>query len=52
MNEMRDIAAQVKPLADAALRRAKAALAQLKPPALFEVAAAETRFAGLIGATV
>jgi beta-N-acetylhexosaminidase len=52
MEEMTEIAEAAKPLAGAALRRADAALALLKPPGPFDVAAAEARLAGLIGAFV
>jgi beta-N-acetylhexosaminidase len=52
MEEMTEIAEAAKPLAGAALRRADAALALLKPPGAFDVAAAEARLAGLIGAFV
>jgi beta-N-acetylhexosaminidase len=50
MDEMTEIAREAKPLAGAALRRANAALALLKPPGPFDVTAAERRLAGLIGA--
>lgn len=43
MDEMKDVAANVKPLAGQSLKRADAALARLQPPAKVEIAAAEMR---------
>jgi beta-N-acetylhexosaminidase len=50
MEEMTEIASEAKALAGAALRRANAAIAMLKPVAPFDASAAEARLAGLIGA--
>ena len=51
MDEMKDVAANVKPLEGAGLKRANAALAQLKPPATIEIAAAESRLTAMLEAT-
>jgi hypothetical protein len=48
MDEMREVASQAKPLAGPALRRAEAALAQLRRPAPFDAEAAEARLGGLL----
>lgn len=49
MQEMVDIAAEVKPLDDIHLKRAQSALAHLSVPAAFDVEAAEARLAELLG---
>jgi beta-N-acetylhexosaminidase len=48
MTEMQAVAGAVPPLADAAARRAQAALAGKRPPATFDVAVARTEFARLM----
>ncbi len=50
MDEMREIAAEVIPLAGRALARAESALAQLKCPLEFDVAAADMWLNNMIGA--
>jgi beta-N-acetylhexosaminidase len=49
IEEMRDVAEEAKPLDGRARRRAERALAQLRPPAAFDLDAAETRLAELAG---
>ena len=49
MEEMVDIAAEVKPLDDIHLKRAQSALAHLVPPEPFDVEAGEARLAELLG---
>ena len=48
MDEMRDVALEVKELEGQALRRSQQALAHLSVPGPFEMAAAEARLAGLL----
>ena len=50
LDEMKEVAEMVKPLAGSALRRAEAALACLTQPAAMDVAAAEARFDRIMGA--
>jgi beta-N-acetylhexosaminidase len=50
MEEMREVAAEVKPLEDAALKRAEAARAHLVEPEAFDSEGAERRLADLLGA--
>jgi beta-N-acetylhexosaminidase len=50
MDEMRDVASEVKELKDLSLKRSEHALAQLSAPAWFDAAAAEARLAVLLGA--
>ena len=50
MDEMRDVASEVKELDGQALRRSEQALAHLSLPGPFDVAAAEVRLAALLGA--
>ncbi|MBS0471718.1 MAG: beta-N-acetylhexosaminidase [Proteobacteria bacterium] len=50
MDEMAEVASEVKPLEGQALRRAEHALSHLVMPAAFDPAAAETRLAALMGA--
>jgi beta-N-acetylhexosaminidase len=52
MDEMRDVASEVKALDGLALKRSEQALAQLRVPAPFDPAAAAARLAGLLGASV
>lgn len=52
MDEMRDVASEVKPLDGLALKRSEQALAHLRVPAPFDAAAAEVRLAALMGGTV
>ena len=49
MEEMREIATELKPLEDIHLKRAQSALAHLAPPGEFDVAAGESRLAELLG---
>jgi beta-N-acetylhexosaminidase len=49
MDEMRDVASEVKPLDGLALKRSEQALAHLRVPAPFDAAAAEARLATLLG---
>jgi beta-N-acetylhexosaminidase len=49
MDEMREVASEVKPLEGLAAKRSTAALAQLHAPAPFDAAAAEARLASLLG---
>ena len=49
MDEMREVASEVKPLDGLALKRSEQALAHLRPPAPFDAAAAEARLAMLMG---
>jgi len=49
MDEMRDVASEVKPLDGLALKRSEQALAHLRSPAPFDAAAAEARLAMLMG---
>jgi beta-N-acetylhexosaminidase len=51
MDEMRDVASEVKPLDGLALKRSEQALAHLRVPAPFDAAAAEARLAALMGGT-
>ena len=51
MDEMRDVASEVKSLEGQALRRSEQALAHLSVPGLFDPAAAEARLAVLLGAS-
>jgi beta-N-acetylhexosaminidase len=48
MEEMTEIASETPALAGAALRRANAAMAQLRAPERIDIAAAEARFAGIV----
>ena len=48
MDEMKDVAANVKPLAGVAERRAEAALSHLAKPAKVDVAAAEARLTAMM----
>lgn len=48
MDEMKDVASEVKPLEEIHLRRAEAALAQIVTPEEFDVAAGEARLAELL----
>ncbi|HMH66136.1 MAG TPA: beta-N-acetylhexosaminidase [Rhizomicrobium sp.] len=50
MDEMRDVASEVKELEGQALRRSEQALAHLSVPAPFDAAAAQGRLAALLGA--
>jgi beta-N-acetylhexosaminidase len=50
MDEMRDVASEVKELEGHALRRSEQALAHLSVPGPFDAAAAESRLAALLGA--
>jgi beta-N-acetylhexosaminidase len=50
MDEMRDVASEVKELDGQALRRSEQALAHLSVPGLFDAAAAEARLTALLGA--
>jgi beta-N-acetylhexosaminidase len=50
IEEMRDVAAEAKPLEGLALKRAEAARALLSPPEPFDVHVAEQRLAELLGA--
>ncbi len=50
MDEMRDVASEVKDLEGLALKRSEQALAQLRVPSPFDPAAAQARLAGLLGA--
>jgi len=52
MDEMREVASEVKTLDGQALKRSEQALAHLVPPGAFDPAAAEARLADLLGATV
>jgi beta-N-acetylhexosaminidase len=49
MNEMRDVASEVKKLEGPSLRRSRQALAHLSLPGIFDPAAAEARLASLLG---
>ena len=49
MDEMRDVASEVKELRGPALKRSEHALAYLSAPAPFDPAAAELRLAALLG---
>jgi beta-N-acetylhexosaminidase len=49
MDEMRDVATEVKTLDGLALKRSELALAQLRTPAPFDAAAAEAHLASLMG---
>jgi beta-N-acetylhexosaminidase len=49
MDEMKDVAANVKPLAGQSLKRADAALSRLSEPVQVEVAAAEARLSEMVG---
>ncbi len=51
MDEMREVASEVKELDGQALRRSKQALAHLTAPGRFDPAAAEARLAALLGAS-
>ena len=51
MDEMREVASEVKELDGQALRRSKQALAHLAAPGRFDPAAAEARLAALLGAS-
>jgi beta-N-acetylhexosaminidase len=51
MDEMRDVASEVKELDGLAARRSEQALAQRVPPPPFDAAAAAARLAGLLGAS-
>jgi beta-N-acetylhexosaminidase len=48
MDEMTDVAANVKPLAGISLKRAETALARLAPPVRMEIAAAESRLTAMM----
>lgn len=50
MNEMKDVASEVKELRGQAQRRSEHALAHLAAPGMFDPAAAEARLAALLGA--
>jgi hypothetical protein len=50
MDEMRDVASEVKNLEGAALKRSTQALSHLSAPSRFDPAAAEARLALLLGA--
>ena len=50
MDEMRDVASEVKNLEGASLKRSEQALAQLRAPSPFDPAAALARLTGLLGA--
>jgi beta-N-acetylhexosaminidase len=50
MDEMRDVASEVKNLEGAALKRSAQALSHLSAPSPFDPAAAEARLALLLGA--
>jgi beta-N-acetylhexosaminidase len=52
LDEMREVAAEVKPLEDIHLKRAQAALAHLVQPEEFDAAAGEAHLAELLGASV
>jgi len=52
LDEMREIAAEVKPLEDIHLKRADAALAHLTQAEEFDVEAGEAHLAELLGASV
>jgi hypothetical protein len=49
MDEMREVASEVKILEGLALKRSEQALAHLSGPALFDPIAAEARLAALLG---
>ena len=49
MEEMRDVASEVKTLDGLSLKRSEQALAQLRVPAPFDAEAAEARLASLMG---
>ena len=49
MEEMREIATELKPLEDIHLKRAQAALAHLAPPGEFDLTSGESRLAELMG---
>ena len=49
LEEMREVAEEAKSLEGVALKRAQAALAQLRPPAPFDAAAANARVDALLG---
>ena len=51
MDEMRDVASEVKDLEGMSLKRSEAALSQLRIPSPFDPAAAEAHLAGLLGAS-
>ena len=51
MDEMKEIAAEVKPLAGTSARRADAASAQIKPPASFDAVAATARLDALLNSS-
>jgi beta-N-acetylhexosaminidase len=48
MDEMKDVSANVKPLAGQSLKRADAAVAHLKDPTKIEIAAAEARLTSMM----
>jgi beta-N-acetylhexosaminidase len=50
MDEMREVASEVKTLDGQSLKRSEQALAHLVPPGPFDPAAAEARLADLLGA--
>ena len=52
MDEMREVASEVKPLDGLALKRSEQALAHLRGPAPFDAVAAQDRLAALMGGTV